>query len=102
MKILYDSQNDLLYIELSEAQATRSEDNRGTGGGYTTPLRVVDYDEKGDVVGLEFLDVSQQLCAPADIWDLAHTFHLDAATLERELATAGFHVSRRRIAGTNA
>lgn len=55
MKLKVDRQADALYLTLSEAPATRSEE--------VSPGIIVDYDEQDRVVGIEMLYLSKR--APA-------------------------------------
>lgn len=52
MKIKVDQQADALYLTLSEAPASRSEE--------VSPGIVVDYDEQDRVVGIEMLYLSKR------------------------------------------
>jgi uncharacterized protein YuzE len=52
MKLKVDQQADALYLTLSEAPATRSEE--------VSPGIVVDYDEQDRVVGIEMLYLSKR------------------------------------------
>jgi uncharacterized protein YuzE len=56
MKVKYDKEADVLYIELSkEAISESDEDKRGV---------VIDYDASGKVVGIEILNASKNLPQP--------------------------------------
>ncbi len=52
MRLKLDQQADALYLTLSEASATRSEE--------VSPSIVVDYDEQDRVVGFEMLYLSKR------------------------------------------
>jgi uncharacterized protein YuzE len=52
MKITYDKQADAMYIMLNEREVAYSEENP-TGV-------VVDFDDNGDMVGIELLEVSKR------------------------------------------
>ncbi|HWQ39352.1 MAG TPA: DUF2283 domain-containing protein, partial [Burkholderiales bacterium] len=52
MKLKVDRQADALYLPLSDAQASRSEE--------ISPGIIVDYDEQGRVVGIEMLYLSKR------------------------------------------
>ena len=54
MKFQYDAEHDLLYIQLSDAPVHHSLGNQGVS-------RIVDYDEQGEVVGIELLSASKQI-----------------------------------------
>lgn len=53
MKLKVDQQADALYLSLSEASASRSEE--------VSPGIVVDYDERDRVVGIEMLYLSKRV-----------------------------------------
>ncbi len=56
MKIKYDKETDVLYIQLSnKAIAESGEDNKGV---------IVDYDNENNVVGIEILNASAKLPQP--------------------------------------
>jgi len=56
MKIKYDKETDILYIQLSNKTITESgEDNKGV---------IVDYDSDRNVVGIEILQASEKLPQP--------------------------------------
>ena len=56
MKIKYDKQTDVLYIQLNNnAIAESGEDNKGV---------IVDYDNENNVVGIEILDACAKLPQP--------------------------------------
>jgi uncharacterized protein YuzE len=52
MKLKVDRQADALYLSLSEAPAARSEE--------VSPGIIVDYDDRGRVVGIEMLYLSKR------------------------------------------
>ncbi len=52
MKLKVDQQADALYLDLSEALASRSEE--------VAPGIIVDYDEQDRVVGIEMLHLSKR------------------------------------------
>jgi uncharacterized protein YuzE len=54
VKFQYDAEHDLLHLQLSDAPVHRSL-------GTQDVSRVVDYDEQGEVVGIELLGASQQI-----------------------------------------
>jgi uncharacterized protein YuzE len=56
MKIKYDKQTDVLYIQLSNNPIAESgEDNKGV---------ILDYDSQNNVVGIEILNASAKLPQP--------------------------------------
>ncbi|MFA7332114.1 MAG: DUF2283 domain-containing protein [Candidatus Delongbacteria bacterium] len=52
MRLTVDQQADALYLDLSEGKATRSEE--------ISPGIVVDYDDQGQLVGIEVLQLSKR------------------------------------------
>ncbi len=53
MRVKYDEKNDAVYIRFSEEPCFESDEIKE---GF-----IIDYDKKGKVVGLEILDVSENL-----------------------------------------
>jgi uncharacterized protein YuzE len=53
MKIRYDPQADAMYIHLKEAEIVNTDE--------VEPGIMEDYDEEGNVVGIEILDVSKRI-----------------------------------------
>ena len=60
MRVRFDEQADALYVRLGDSSVVESEELR--------PGLIVDLDERGEVVGLEILDVAQRVPAA----DLTH------------------------------
>ena len=56
MKVTYDSESDVLRIVLSHKQILESDEDR--------PGVILDYDEKGNIVGIEILDASKRVDNP--------------------------------------
>lgn len=56
MKITYDQEVDILRIILSEADIEESDEDK--------PGVIIDYDDRGNVVGLEILDASSRMTDP--------------------------------------
>jgi len=56
MKVTYDSEVDVLRVLFSDAQITESDEDK--------PGVILDYDEAGNVVGLEILNASQRVDNP--------------------------------------
>jgi uncharacterized protein YuzE len=56
MKVTYDSEVDVLRVLFSAAQITESDEDK--------PGVILDYDEAGNVVGLEILNASQRVDNP--------------------------------------
>jgi len=98
MTLEYDSEYDLLYVRFSGAKVSYTKGNEETGGGLTAPLRLVDYDEKDRVIGIELLDASRQLGNQADLQKFAAAFGLDLSSFVRQLAAAGLRLDRGQIA----
>ncbi|MBP0007148.1 DUF2283 domain-containing protein [Roseofilum sp. Belize BBD 4] len=59
MKIKYDRQVDVLRITLKEAMITESDEE--------TPGMILDFDQNGNVVGIEILQASQHIDNPEAI-----------------------------------
>ena len=59
MKIEYDQQADAMYIRLRAGKVIESEEVR--------PGVVLDFDAKGQVLGIEMLDVSQRTDNPREL-----------------------------------
>jgi len=59
MKIKYDKEADVLYLKLSDVQVIESDEDK--------PGIIIDYDEHGEIVGIELLDASKRTENPADI-----------------------------------
>lgn len=57
MRLVVDKENDALYFRLDESQIVDSEEVR--------PGVILDFNEKGEVVGIEFLTVSARAGARA-------------------------------------
>lgn len=59
MQIKYNKENDIVYIQLSEAPIAESdEDKKGV---------IIDYADDGSIVGIEILNASKKLNDPSDI-----------------------------------
>ncbi|MEX0813723.1 MAG: DUF2283 domain-containing protein [Chitinophagales bacterium] len=59
MQIKYNKENDIVYIQLSEAPIAESdEDKKGV---------IIDYADDGSIVGIEILNASKNLNDPSDI-----------------------------------
>ena len=56
MKVTYDREVDVLRIILSDSDIEESDEE--------TPGVIVDYDDKGVIVGLEILDISSRVAEP--------------------------------------
>ena len=56
MKLTYDPEVDILRIILSDSDIEESDEE--------TPGVIVDYDDKGGIVGLEILDISTRVAEP--------------------------------------
>lgn len=59
MKIEYDQQADAMYIRLRSGVVAESDEVR--------PGVVLDFDERGRMLGIEMLDVSQQADNPREL-----------------------------------
>lgn len=56
MKVTYDQEADVLRIILSDADIEESDEDK--------PGIIIDYDDHGNVVGLEILDASSRMTDP--------------------------------------
>jgi uncharacterized protein YuzE len=56
MKVTYDSEVDVLRLLLSDARIQESDEDK--------PGMILDYDDAGNVVGLEILNASQRVDNP--------------------------------------
>ena len=56
MKVTYNQEVDILRIVLNEAEIEESDENK--------PGVIIDYDDHGDIVGLEILDASKRIANP--------------------------------------
>ncbi|MEZ4727002.1 MAG: DUF2283 domain-containing protein [Caldilineaceae bacterium] len=56
MKVTYDAEMDILRIILRDAPIEESDEEK--------PGMIIDYDEQGNVVGLEILDASKRVGNP--------------------------------------
>ena len=59
MKVIYDQEVDILRILLNDSDIEESDEDK--------PGVIIDYDEQGNVVGLEILDASRRLDNPRAI-----------------------------------
>jgi len=59
MKITYDTEVDVLQIVFSDAPVEESDEDR--------PGIILDYDKKGNIVGLEILDASRRMENPRSV-----------------------------------
>jgi uncharacterized protein YuzE len=57
MKVKYDKEVDVLYIGLSEEKIKESDEDK--------PGIILDYDEKGSIVGIEILNASKRMKDPS-------------------------------------
>lgn len=57
MKVKYDKESDILYFELSKEIVNESDEDK--------PGIIIDYSEKGEIVGIEILNASKRLDSPA-------------------------------------
>ncbi|MCZ6480578.1 MAG: DUF2283 domain-containing protein [Candidatus Methylomirabilales bacterium] len=59
MKVIYDPDTDTLSVVLKDTPVAESDEDK--------PGVILDYDEKGDLVGLEVLDASKRVTQPRGI-----------------------------------
>ena len=56
MKVTYDSETDTLRVVLKDSPITESDEEK--------PGVIIDFDDRGDVVGFEILDASERVGNP--------------------------------------
>ena len=59
MKVKYNKENDVLYIQLSNNAVAESDSEK--------PGIIIDYDEKENIVGIEVLNASQKMERPMKV-----------------------------------
>lgn len=59
MRVKYDRETDVLYIQLNEAPVAESDEERKG--------IILDYGEDGKIVGIEILNASQSLTQPTKV-----------------------------------
>ncbi len=59
MKVIYDSEVDVLRIRLTDAPIEESDEEK--------PGVILDYDAQGNMVGLEVLNASQRIVNPKSV-----------------------------------
>lgn len=59
MLIRYDKEVDVVYIQFSEKKVTESDEDK--------PGIILDYDDEGNVVGIEVLEASKKMGQPNSI-----------------------------------
>lgn len=59
MVIKYDKESDIIYIQFSDHKVVESEEDK--------PGVILDYGEKGEIVGIEVLNASKQTNQPNGI-----------------------------------
>ena len=59
MKIKYDKEVDIIYIQFSEEKIKESDEDK--------PGVIIDYDEKGNVVAIELLNASNKMEHPNSV-----------------------------------
>lgn len=59
MRVKYDRETDVLYIQLNEVPVTESDEERKG--------IILDYGEDGKIVGIEILNASQNLSQPTKV-----------------------------------
>jgi uncharacterized protein YuzE len=59
MKIKYDKEVDVLYIQFSEEKIMESDEDK--------PGIILDFDKNGNVVGIEMLQASKQMPQPMKV-----------------------------------
>lgn len=56
MLIKYDKEVDVVYIQFSEKKVSESDENK--------PGIILDYDDEGNIVGIEILEASKKMLHP--------------------------------------
>lgn len=56
MHIKYNIETDIIYIRLSEGKVSESDEDK--------PGIIIDYDENGNVMGIEVLEASKKMVQP--------------------------------------
>ena len=59
MKITYDPRSDTLSLQLKEGTVAESDENK--------PGIILDYDDDGDLMGIEILDASTRVADPRTV-----------------------------------
>lgn len=59
MKLKYDKETDILYIQFSELSILESDEDK--------PGIILDYAENGEIVGIEILDASRRMPQPMKV-----------------------------------
>ena len=59
MKVTYDQEVDILWIILNDADIDESDEDK--------PGIIIDYDERGNIVGMEILDASTCITDPRSL-----------------------------------
>jgi uncharacterized protein YuzE len=59
MKVTYDPETDILRIVFTQGRIEESDEDK--------PGIILDYDDKGDVVGIEVLDASRRIENPRSV-----------------------------------
>ena len=57
MKAKYDKEVDVLYIRLNDERVNESDESK--------PGIIIDYSEKGSIVGIEIIDASKKILDPS-------------------------------------
>jgi uncharacterized protein YuzE len=59
MVVKYNKESDVIYIQFSDAQVSESEEDK--------PGVILDYDYRGNIIGIEILNASQKTSNPNGI-----------------------------------
>lgn len=59
MKVKYDKEVDIVYIQLNDSEVSESDESREGV--------ILDYDAHGNIVGIEVLEASKKMAAPDKI-----------------------------------
>ena len=59
MNIKFDKETDIVYLRFTDAEIVESDEEK--------PGIIIDYDENGSVVGIEFLEASKKMKKPGSL-----------------------------------
>jgi len=59
MNIKFDKETDIIYIRFSDKEVFQSDEDK--------PGVIIDYDDEGNIVGIEVLDASKRTTSPSSI-----------------------------------
>jgi len=59
MKVKFDKESDVMYFEFSDTKIAESREDK--------PGVIIDYDQNGNIVGIEILEVSSKTSNPSSL-----------------------------------